>query len=113
MTLLVLTRAVKIDQSYGIPESGIPEWAFVKKSYWHSLALTPTQRPRCCFFSVHISLRCPNDLNTGTGYQQAGSIDDSVFDKLALLKMFEGYQQAIQSAILVKTLLYCIYNSYK
>ena len=64
MNLLVLTRAVKIDQPYGIPESGISERAFVKSLTGVPL-LSPLPHPLVVvvLFSAHISLRCPHDLN--------------------------------------------------
>ena len=66
----VLTTAVKIYQSYGIPESGIPERAFVKKYYRRSLALGPYPSPSL-IFSAHIILRRPHDLNAWNRLEKA------------------------------------------
>ena len=44
----------------GLLESGIPEQAFVKKSYRHALSLIPTY-PLVVVFPAHISLRFPHD----------------------------------------------------
>ena len=69
LNLLVLTRAVKkSNHRKGIPESGIPKRAFVKKSYKHSLTLTPYPPLLLLLlllllFSAHISFRCLHDLN--------------------------------------------------
>jgi len=62
MNLRVLTRAIKIDQSQGIPESGIPEGAFVKKILQAFPCSRPYRHPSL-FLSAHISARCPDDLN--------------------------------------------------
>ena len=62
MNLLVLTRAVK---------SGIPERAFVKKSYGRSLALTPTP-PLVVFFFIPLRLS-PRSERLETGYHLASA----------------------------------------
>ena len=44
-----------------MPESGVPEQAFVKKYYRRSFALNPT--PPLTVFTAHSSLCCPHNLN--------------------------------------------------
>ena len=56
MNLLVQTRAVKIDQSLGLPESVIPELALVKKSYTGVPSLSPLPHPLVIFLFLLTSL---------------------------------------------------------
>ena len=64
MNLLVLTRAVKIDQSEGIPESGVPERTFCQKVLQAFPRSHPYPIPSlfvCLFvvFFAYIFLRLP------------------------------------------------------
>ena len=55
----VLTKSVKIDQSEGIPDSGIPERPFVKFAHRQSLASSPALF-YLFFLAVCIALRPAN-----------------------------------------------------
>ena len=59
MNLRVLTRAIKIDQSLGIPESGIPEGAFVKKNTAGVPSLSSLPPPLAVFFCSHLCALSP------------------------------------------------------